>query len=383
MTKTVTTFKEVNSLGFDMKKTEELLEGLKNDGLIVGIEDLSQYIRKQGVIVQESIGRKRNYITVSPKLFGVDLKTKGSETNEFFKQHMKMGQIRFLPDIYETKLVNLEVLVRQKRRTYALGYDDKFMTIETYKKFMELVETKKEEYLATRDEIVENWDSIISRFRTVLWSTLDELQSIEKEKVFNKVMNSLPSKEQYAESFYMDVNAKAFPVTENLEMFSEDIQEQIKDGLHQDTIETLYDIIGNTLDDGFDAVSRVIKSIKKEDNLIKKIAHKTLGSLIEAGKRIGEKNIFNNPKVESIRISIVDLANLSINPEVMCEEAEAISAMIYGYARELGIENKINTSASPLSEIELLDLFDMLEGTNSQEEQEGIVVSAEMFKMRA
>lgn len=383
MTKTVTTFKEVNSLGFDMKKTEELLEGLKNDGLIVGIEDLSQYIRKQGVIVQESIGRKRNYITVSPKLFGVDLKTKGSETNEFFKQHMKMGQIRFLPDIYETKLVNLEVLVRQKRRTYALGYDDKFMTIETYKKFMELVETKKEEYLATRDEIVENWDSIISRFRTVLWSTLDELQSIEKEKVFNKVMNSLPSKEQYAESFYMDVNAKAFPVTENLEMFSEDIQEQIKDGLHQDTIETLYDIIGNTLDDGFDAVSRVIKSIKKEDNLIKKIAHKTLGSLIEAGKRIAEKNIFNNPKVESIRVSIVDLANLSINPEVMCEEAEAISAMIYGYARELGIENKINTSASPLSEIELLDLFDMLEGTNSQEEQEGIVVSAEMFKMRA
>lgn len=383
MTKAITTFKEVNSLGFDMKKTEELLEGLKNDGLIVGIEDLSQYIRKQGVIVQESIGRKRNYITVSPKLFGVDLKTKGSETNEFFKQHMKMGQIRFLPDIYETKLVNLEVLVRQKRRTYALGYDDKFMTIETYKKFMELVETKKEEYLATRDEIVENWDSIISRFRTVLWSTLDELQSIEKEKVFNKVMNSLPSKEQYAESFYMDVNAKAFPVTENLEMFSEDIQEQIKDGLHQDTIETLYDIIGNTLDDGFDAVSRVIKSIKKEDNLIKKIAHKTLGSLIEAGKRIGEKNIFNNPKVESIRVSIVDLANLSINPEVMCEEAEAISAMIYGYARELGIENKINTSTSPLSEIELLDLFDMLEGTNSQEEQEDIVVNAEMFKMRA
>lgn len=383
MTKAVTTFKEVNNVGFDMEKTEQLLEGLKNEGLIVGIEDLSQYIRKQGVIVQESIGRKRNYITVSPKLFGVDLKTKGSDTNEFFKQHMKMGQIRFLPDIYETKLVNIDVLVRHNRRRYSLGYDDKFMTIETYKKFMEIVETKKEEYFATRDEIVANWDSIISRFRTVLWSTLDELQSIEKEKVFNKIMNSLPSKEKYAESFYMDVNAKAFPVTENLEMFSEDIQEQIKNGLHQDTIETLYDIIGNTLDDGFDVVSRVIKSIKKEDNLIKKIAHKTLGSLIEAGKRIGEKNIFNNPKVESIRISIVDLANLSINPEVMCEEAEAISAMIYGYARELGIENKINTSASPLSELELLDLFDMIEGTTSQDEQEDMMVNAEMYKMRA
>lgn len=383
MKNVVTSFKEVNNLGFDVKKTEQLIEGLKNDGLIVGIEDLSQYIRKQGVIVEEHIGRKRNYVNVSPKLYGLDLATKGTETNEFFKQHMKMGHITFLPENYESKLTAIDSIVRTNRKKYSIGYDSKFMTIESYKSFMEFVKTKEEEYFATRDEIVANWDTIISRFREILWISLDELQAIEKESVFNKIMGRLPTRSEYAESFYMTIGAKAFPVTENLDMFEENIQEQIQNGLHQETINTLYDIIGNVLNDAFDSVSRVIKAIKKEDNSITQISPKTLGSLIKAGKRVGEKNIFNNPKVETIRMALVDLANLSINPETMCEEAEAISAMIFGYSKELGVETKIKTSISPLSEDELLELFAMIEGTISDSSTDQAFHDVEMHKMRA
>ena len=382
MANVVTTFKEVNNLGFDVAKTEELVAGLQKDGVVVGIEDLSSYIRKQGLIVEEHIGRKRNYVKVSPKLFGVDLATKGTETNEFFKQHMQMGKIRFIPEQYETALVNIESTVRVNRKRNSLGYDHKFMTIDSYNTFMELVETKKVEYFETRDKIVENWDTLIARFKEILWISLDELQAIDKDKVFQTIISRLPSKEEYANSFYMTIGAKAFPVTENLSMFSEDIQSQINEGLNQETVQTLYEIIANTLNDGFESVCRVIKSIKKEDNSINKVARKTLGSVKKASQRIAQKNIFNNPKIEKIRIAIEELEMLYSDPEIMCEEAEAVASMIYGYAKELEVEDKINLKVSPLSEDELLELFVMIEGTafDTEEEEETF---EELHKMRA
>jgi hypothetical protein len=380
MANAITSFKEVNNLGFDVAKTEELVAGLQHEDSVVGIEDLSSYIRKQGLIVEEHIGRKRNYVKVSPKLFGVDLTTKGTETNEFFKQHMQMGKIRFIPEQYETALINIESTVRVQRKRNSIGYDNKFMTIDSYNSFMELVEKKKKEYFETRDKIVEMWDVLIARFKEILYISLDELHAIDKDKVFNTIISRLPSKEDYANSFYMTVGAKAFPVTENLSMFSSDIQSQIKEGLNQETVQTLYEIIGNTLNDGFESVCRVIKSIKKEDNSINKIAIKTMGSLKKASQRMAQKNIFNNPKIEKIRISVEELLNLSVNPEVMCEEAEAVASMIYGYAKELEIEDTINLKASPLSEDELLELFEMIEG-QSFDKEEGEV--EEMYKMRA
>lgn len=381
MANAFTSFKEVNNLGFDATKTEELIAGLQRDGAVVGIEDLSSYIRKQGLIVTEHIGRKRNYVKVSPKLFGVDLSTKGTETNEFFKQHMRMGKITFLPDNYESELENIESIVRVTRKRNAIGYDNKFMTMDSYNHFMTLVEKKKEEYFDTRDKIVANWDAIIARFKELLWISLDELRAIEKDKVFQAVVSKLPTKEDYTNSFYMNIGAKAFPVTENLSMFTEDIQSQIQDGLNQETIETLYEVIGNTLNDAFGTVIKVIKSIRVSDTEFKNIHFRTFDALKESSKRIAKKNIFHNPKIESIRESLEELASLSVNPEIMYEEAEVIAAIIYGYAMELGIEKSINLKSSPLSEDALVELFE-LQGLSSFDNGDDEVVS-EMYKMRA
>lgn len=48
--------KTVNSVGFNLEKTNELIEDLKSQGMIVGIEDLGSYLRTQGLIVKEHIG---------------------------------------------------------------------------------------------------------------------------------------------------------------------------------------------------------------------------------------------------------------------------------------------------------------------------------------
>lgn len=357
--------KTVNSAGFNAEKTNELLEDLKNQGMIVGVEDLAGYIRKQGLIVKEHIGRKRNYVEVSPKLFGVDVSSKGDDVKELFKEHVKMGKMSFIPDTYEKKLVNLESSLRMSRRRACIGYDDKFMPLEVYKAFVKNeFEIKKKEYFEVRDDIVSKWDGLIRHFKDILRISLDELNTIDKESIFSTLVAKLPSKQEYKDSFYMTITAKAFPVVENLDMFEESIQEQIRDGLNQETIETLYEIIGNTLDDAFENVSKILLTVQKND----RVANKTLGALKKAAERVAQKNIFHNPKIEEIRLEILDVLASSNDIDVMAEKAEYLLATIYGYAQELNIENSVNLNGSPLSADELMSIYSILEKTASNVE---------------
>lgn len=354
--------KMVNSTGFNAEKTKELIAGIQQDGMSVGIEDLAGYLRKQGLIVNEHIGRKRNYVEVSPKLFGVNVSEKGDDVKELFKEHIKMGKMSFIPDKYEKKLVNLESSLRMARRRSCIGYDETFMPLDTFKEFSKEFEDKKRKYFEVRDEIVGMWDSLIVRFKSILQSSLDELNSLDKMTVFSAIVAKLPSKEEYRESFYMTLTVKAFPVTENLDMFDESIQSQIKDGLNQETVTTLYEIIGNTLNDAFDNVAKVLTSIQKND----KVANKTLGSLKTASDRIAQKNIFNNPKITQIRREILALS-VNKDEDTQAEQAENLLATIYGYAKELHIEHEISLTGSPLSADELVAIYSMIEESESED----------------
>ncbi|MFF2531477.1 hypothetical protein ACFVS2_21455 [Brevibacillus sp. NPDC058079] len=356
--------KTVNSTGFNMEKTNELIQDLKDQGLVVDIEDLAGYLRKQGLIVKEHIGRKRNYVEVSPKLFGIDVNQKGDDVKELMKEHIKMGKMSFIPDSYEKKLHNLEQATRMARRRACIGYEDSFMPIETYKTFNREFEERKTEYFKLRDEIVLQWDNLLSRFKEILKSSLEELNTIDKESTFATVVAKLPSKEEYKESFYMSLSAKAFPVTENLDMFEESIQDQIKNGLNQDTISTLYEIIGNTLNDAFENVSKILLSLQKND----KVSHKTIESLQKSAVRVAEKNIFHNPKIEEVRLEILEVLASSHEIDTMWEKAENLLATIYGYAKELHIENSIKMTDSPLSSDELLAIYSMLETVSESNE---------------
>lgn len=355
--------KELKRLGFNDDKTKELIESIKDGENSIGVEDLNMYLRKQGLITKVHVGRKRNYVEVSPKIFGVDLSKQGEDLNEFFKQHMEMGKIKFIPDSDEKKLINIESAVRMQKRRNSIGYDDSFIPLPLFREFQILFEEKKKEYFEVRDGIVDKWDDLILRFKTILKISLDALNSVDKEKVYTSIIERLPSKEEYANSFYMNISAKAFPVSENLEMFDEDIQKQINQGITEETIVTMYDIIANTLNDAFENVNKVIIGLTKND----KIASKTLGSIKKTADRIGQKNIFSNKMIDEIKEDIKELPKLSSNTDEVLSMAEVILSKAYGYAKELGLDSSINTKNCSLSEDELLDIYDLI--SNKVEDQ--------------
>lgn len=350
--------KLVNNVTFNKEKTEELLQSLKREGVVVGVEDLGYYLRKQGLIVKEHIGRKRGYIEVTPKLFGVDVSQKSDDVKEFFKEHVKMGKMSFVPDSYERLLISIENSVRAARRKESLGYEDSFMTIDAYHSFMRFFEEKKKEYFAVRDQIVANWDILIKRFREKLYNSMQELNALDKELIYDSIMERVPSKDEYQNSFYMTITVKAFPVSENLDMFDERIQKQIREGLQQETIATLYEIIGRTLNEAFEYVSKILVSVEQSGT----VPRRTIGAVTKAADRIGRNNIFHNNKINEIRLEMLGMVKHKDSLEELTEKAEILLAKIYGYSKELGIESMITSlSMCPLSEKEIIAIYEMIE----------------------
>lgn len=341
----VESVKTMNNAKFSKEKTEELLKGLKDSGAIVGVEDLANYIRKSGLIVKESIGRKRLVFEMNPKFYGVNLLEKGEQMQGFHKNHVKSGGILFIPRDEERKLANLESSVRMLRRRASMGYDERFMPIETYEEFKKEFNKRKETYFEIRDSIAKRWDTLILNFRQELSDWLQEFNATDRTVLFSTIMSRVPTAEEYKSSFYMDLKITAFPVAENLDMFRDEIRDQIEEGLTDETVETMYEIIGKTLNQAFDSVQLAIESHKKNGVISKK----TKGSVKSTAEAIAKKNIFANHIIDEVKTMMLEM----LRSDLVTESGEEILGAIYGYAKELGIGNQIDRTKCHLSADEL------------------------------
>jgi len=345
MTKLVETAVTLKNTKFNSEKTEELLKGLKDSGAIVGVEDLANYIRRSGLIVKESIGRKRMVFELNPKFYGVNLSEKGEAVQGFHKNHVKSGSIGLIPKEEEKKLINLESSVRMLRRRSSIGYEDRFMPMETYEKFKQEFNARKKSYFEMRDAIAKNWNDLVSNFRRELTDWLQEFNASDREVLFTTIMSRVPTVEEYKNSFYMDLNIKAFPVAENLDMFRDEIKDQIANGLTDDTVATMYEIIGNTLNQAFETVVNAIESHKSNGTM----SARTKGSVKRTAEMIAEKNIFANPIIDDVKAMMMEMLR---SPDVT-DMGEEILGAIYGYGKELGIGKQIDISKCYLSAEEL------------------------------
>ena len=369
--KVVNEFKTVQNTKFDEEKTRQLIEEIREQGMDVSVENLAQYIRTQGLIVKVHVGGGKSVYELSPKAYGIDEDNLGSETKELLAKHVKRSKISLLPNTYSKKLENLESNLRMQCRRNSIGYDNSFMPMETYKEFVEFFKETQKEYMAVRDEIMDKYDFLVKRFKEITRISLEELNAIDLEGQYNKIVGRFGGepgdpayekfKEKYKNSFYMSLSVKAFPVTENLDMFEDDIKRQIQDGLNQETVQTLYEIIGNALNDAFTSVAKIINSAQKNDG---KVAPRTLGSIDDCIKRVKQKNIFANAKINSIIQDVEVMMANSSDSDILLQNAEIVLSKIYSYAVDLQIGYLISLKDSPLSADVLLEIAETIKEDN-------------------
>ena len=306
-------------------------------------DELYSTLRTKGVLVKVHVYRSRNGVEVTPKMFGID-ESKSTELEEFTKEHLKNGFLNFLPNTYE-----IEAKVRMAKARMAIGYDGEYMTIDTYKEYKEYVAKACAEYLEVRDRILSNWDSIITNFKIIVKKSLEDMNSLNREVIYDTIVDRIPSKEEYAESFHMGITVREFPGM-NLSLFDDEVGEDMKESIKKESLNTVYDVLKSSLQDCFDISNQCLSSFHQHD----RIANKTIGALKEAGKKITKKNIFGNEKIEKV-VKLIDETSKLIDDEEIAEQCEIIAVLSYGYAGSLNL--KLNLKDSMLTENELQIMY--------------------------
>lgn len=337
----------------DTKKTEELLEGLKDEN--VSVENIDKFLQHKGVVVDVHAGRLRNTVDVNPKMYGVDV-AQSEELTTFFKDYIKKGKMCFIPQSYEKQFQTIETSIRNKQRQLALGYGNKYMPIETYKEFKKYFEQKKKDYLFVRDDIATVWNSLMDTFRYTLDVALDEMNALDKTTLKKQILAKLPSKDEYINSIYLETSLKAFPVMTNIDLFDETIEDEIRDTIQKDSIKSVYEILSNILEDSFTSVNKVLVYYNKKGDL----TEKQLKVLKDLRPRIASKNILKNGLVDEIIHDLKEINSLDDYDDI-AEKCECVLARIYGFAKDIEVDMYLDLSNSVLSVDELSSIYEALD----------------------
>lgn len=337
--------------------TKEILKGLEEKGISVTVENIHDILKKQGFVVKVHVGRIRNYFEISPEVFGVNIKEKSKDVKDFFENYINNGKMTFIPEKDEKELKNIEVNLRNAIRRMAIGYDNSFIPIEKYDDLMEKYEEVKERYFAKRDQILAYWDDTIDNFKKELYQTLLELNSINREDIYKKIISRIPTKEEYKNSFYINLSISTFPLIQNIEYIDkEDIREKIKQGYVSEVFETVNEITGDLLNTIFEGVNGLILALQKSPDVI---PSRTLGKLRELPQIIERRNIFFNPKIDEIKGIIKGLIEEK-DYDILSEKAENLLGLIYGYASDFNVAKYINLKNSIYTKHELLEIYKFL-----------------------
>lgn len=329
------------------KNTAKLLEGVGAES--ANVKDLARYTAKSGVFVRVRIGRSRGCISLPPKAVGVRTDRMKKDALDAYRSLVNLGNLAFIPKEMDNELSRLDNQIRRKLARYTTT--DGFMPVRLYDAFKADFQKLQAEYLAQRDLIVDSWDGLTTTFAANVQTMLDGIRMPKRDraKLYNTIMKTLPSKSFYANSFYMKMEVRAFPVESQSETLDPGIAADIDEAWQDSVVSNAVKSIATCLTTTFEAANKAIKSYVKRGAF----PYKSFQGLSDLGIRIRSLNVFSNQAITEVSNI---LGKLDFDNQLEAEEhVEYCMAYIYDYAKSTGID--IDLSDSALSEEDLMDVL--------------------------
>jgi len=328
-----------------MANNEKLLEGLRGAGINVSVENLARYMASNGIIVDPSVGRRRGYVSLNEKAYGVDLEAMSEGGRDFYRGRVSQGHLNFIPPKDEASFGALEKRLRRavERRTLADG----FMPMSAYDSLKEEFEEVRADYFAKRDEVLDKWPLLVSEFKEGAKAMLDGIvmPDYQREQVLKSFLSEIPKIDDYRDSFTMALHVRAFPAACNQDGLNSSVaaavQETWKDDVMTTAITAIESLIGTTWSKCISAVQQYIKRGTIKSN--------TIDSLARLIDELSWKNVFLNPVLTQLHDEMSKLRLMS--EEAQAEAIEIAVATIYKYAMSAHLD--LDFSDSPYSKAEL------------------------------
>lgn len=314
-----------------MVRTKKLLEGLGGDG--VTVRSLADWTRSAGVYVSLKCSRQRGTIPLPPQLIGV-AKMKDA-AKEAYANYVSLGRISFIPAEDEARLMKVESAIRYQlgRRTVSNG----FMPLSKYDTFKVEFMDAKFNYFVERDRILSNWDTLVRSFTEAVTAVVEEssLLQHDKDKLCKEILEKIPSKEAYANSFSMSLVVQTFPAQPDVQNLPQELSADVLNTWKDTVLENAVECISSLAQEVFDMCSGVAAKYADRGN----INGNSLNGLIVMGQRIVENNLFRNPTLKEASDLLKSLQTIAPNAVDEQEEVvENVLIALYQYSVETGME---------------------------------------------
>lgn len=324
-------------------------------GSNVQIDNLSKFISKSGVIVHPHIGRLRRKVALPKELLGNVNSADKKEDDEFYSEYITQGTINLIPKSDEKKLISIETSVRNQVKKLAIACDGTFMTSEVYvDEYLPYFNQKKTEYFEKRDEILAKWSVLIDIFKTKLEMFLDRRNISNKQAIMNHVVANIPTKNDFANSFYMDVALTAFPVEENVDMFSSAVADQVRRSITDTKLVVVKEMLGTLLGDAFMKINDLL--IYYRDN--GEIKKQQMKPIRELKKNLIKNNILKHELIQNMVEEFTILEKVDVEDcDALAEQMERILAMAYGFLKDTGLDEYMKASDYAIDEFDMARMY--------------------------
>lgn len=335
----------------DINKTRENLKGFNEH---IGIENLDTLLRKHGLLVKVHVGRARGTKKVNFKDLGIS----NEEVLKFMDAYFKDGEFNYIGLKRNKNFAKVESNLRKELRSRAIGYDGQFLTIPDYKDFKEVFEKEKVRYMKMRDEVCDDWDNIISEFCVQLKKSLKDLGC--EDGVYQSILRSIPSREYYKNSFYMNISLRAFPVLETVDFFDSEIAELVQNSQKDELISCVHEITGNILSLAFSTLQNALSKCSDKG----RVGYKTQNNILTTCDKLLRRNICGNEFVVNIVDNLRECHSLLEEKKFddFLEFGEDVLIKIFGQLSELNLVSFLDFKNSMYSEDELTTLYNLTKG---------------------
>lgn len=321
----------------------------------VKVQDLGLLFKEKGVIVMLTFrGGQRTY-TISPKAFGVKRERLSEESKEFLDKHVKNGSVTFIGKDDWKKVQSIKTKTWKQINKLAAGeiLGNYYLTIESFLTFEKYFNKVKKEYMELRDSLVERYDEMLSRFKEIIRCSISDMEAHAAKAEYERIMNKLPSKKEFEESFSVEMHCFGMPTIEDLEGVSDELKEALVSQYKEIGRNLVTDITSTLINEAINTFSSVIKSGASNGRLHPKVIEGVKNSI----KRIKRDNIFGNTKLDKIIKSMERLLTLDADSAVELSERLLVEA--YNYSIELGLEEKVALKDCPFTREELVSMHQM------------------------
>lgn len=325
-----------------IKGVKEAIKALEN------VTDISDYIEGVILVGDIHIHRASGTTVLNKKMLGINTDSIG--VDDFFKNYTKDGTIYLIPTNKNSvggRLNSLTANIRQRMSASYFNRDRKWMTVDSYLNFKEFLKEKEEDFFAIRDEIVSNWDIYYNKFEEDLRFAFRNLHTVEADSHIKKILDSMPTKNKFADSFALDFDVYLMPGCDISQITDKGILEDLKAGETKRVLEYFNGVIGTALDYAFQKVSNAYEStsfsVSKTGTAV---PTKTLVALGNVPVELRSRKILKDSGflLEEVAVSIEEMTSSLQTIMDMTDALDLImdtASLIYGYSVELSLEDSI------------------------------------------